>query len=113
MENSYRYFCNKDCQFYPCHVITNGSEFNCLFCFCPLYVLGEECGGNFSYISNTITGMKIKDCSKCTFPHRPESYDIIIDKLNKFHSSSTGIKEEFMFKSNIPKSHKRYSSEEG
>ena len=33
MENSYRFFANKDCKYYPCH---QGLEaFNCLFCYCP------------------------------------------------------------------------------
>ena len=35
MENSYRFFENKECQYYPCH---KGIEnMNCLFCYCPLY----------------------------------------------------------------------------
>ncbi len=33
---SYKFFENKDCEFYPCHKV---SEQNCLFCFCQLYNL--------------------------------------------------------------------------
>ena len=36
MENSYRYFENRACKYYPCHEVEN-DEMNCLFCFCPLY----------------------------------------------------------------------------
>lgn len=79
MENNYKYFCNKDCRYYPCHEIPEGSEFNCLFCFCPLHGLGDKCGGNYQMISNGT----IKDCSNCIFPHLPESYDVIIQKLSR------------------------------
>ena len=43
MEDSYRYFENHACVYYPCH---KGIEhMNCLFCFCPLY-LRKDCPGN-------------------------------------------------------------------
>ena len=51
-------------------------EINCLFCFCPLYALGEDCGGNYCY-----TAEGVKDCSGCTLPHRPEGYDFILKKF--------------------------------
>ena len=66
MEPSYRFFENRACKYFPCH--PGASEFNCLFCYCPLYALGERCGGAFSY-----TEGGIKDCSACLFPHRPDS----------------------------------------
>lgn len=34
-ENSYRFFFNRECQYYPCH--EGIEEMNCLFCYCPLY----------------------------------------------------------------------------
>ena len=34
-ENSYRFFSNRECQYYPCH--EGIEEMNCLFCYCPLY----------------------------------------------------------------------------
>lgn len=74
---SYRFFENKDCIYFPCH---QGMEvLNCLFCFCPLY-LRENCPGNPTYIENG--GSKIKDCTNCMFPHRPENYDNIIRLLS-------------------------------
>jgi len=48
---------------------------NCLFCFCPLYLMGKECGGNFTY-----TDEGVKDCSNCIIPHTEEGYDYILSK---------------------------------
>ncbi len=69
---SYKFFENRECEFYPCH--SGSEEINCLFCFCPLY--GTDCGGNF-----TVLPGGIKDCSACLFPHRRENYDKITDRL--------------------------------
>ena len=77
MKNSYRFFENKDCEFFPCH--EGLEDFNCLFCYCPLYRL-ENCPGDFRMIE--VNGRKIKDCMGCTFPHRPENYDIIMKLLS-------------------------------
>ena len=77
MENSYRYFENRACQYYPCH---KGSEhINCLFCYCPLYHLAH-CPGNYRYIE--VSGKSIKECTDCTFPHEAESYDTIMALLS-------------------------------
>lgn len=72
----YRYYQNKACEYFPCHKGTNGDNFNCLFCYCPLYALGERCGGNFTY-----TDKGYKDCSGCLVPHKKENYDKIIDRF--------------------------------
>ncbi len=71
----YKFFSNKECEYFPCHNVKNPDEFNCLFCYCPLYTLGDQCGGNFKY---TDTG--IKDCSDCMIPHSKGAYDYIINK---------------------------------
>ena len=47
MENSYRFFENKDCKYFPCH--QGLTDFNCLFCYCPMYQL-PACPGNPSYL---------------------------------------------------------------
>lgn len=78
MEHSYRYFANKDCQYYPCH--KGIGEMNCLFCYCPLYHL-EHCPGTHKYIE--VHGKMIKECTDCTFPHQPENYDVVIRFLSK------------------------------
>ena len=75
MKHSASYFCNTDCEYYPCHAIGEGEAFNCLFCFCPLYQT-DDCGGDFRILENGV-----KDCSACLIPHRPENYLYIIEKL--------------------------------
>lgn len=78
MENSYRYFENRNCKYYPCH--KDLTELNCLFCYCPMYRF-ENCPGECSFI--IVEGREIKDCSACTFPHKPENYDRIIAFLSQ------------------------------
>ena len=77
MENSYWYFENRDCKFYPCH--EGIEEMNCLFCYCPVYQR-EHCPGNYNYIE--VNGKKIKECTNCTFPHEAENYEVIIALLS-------------------------------
>ncbi len=72
------FFQNKDCKYFPCHKGANADSFNCLFCYCPLYALGEHCGGNFTY-----TADGIKDCSACLIPHRKENYTRITEKARE------------------------------
>ncbi len=75
MKNSSRFFKNQECAYFPCHKVENNEDFNCMFCYCPLYPL-ENCGGNF-----TLTEKGIKDCSDCLVPHNAKNYDYIISKL--------------------------------
>lgn len=78
MENSYRFYRNLDCSYFPCHKVENDEEFNCMFCFCPLYML-EDCGGKFEIKHG------IKDCTNCLIPHRPRGYDYITSKIIKYN----------------------------
>ncbi|MBQ6456561.1 MAG: metal-binding protein [Mogibacterium sp.] len=78
MKYSYRFFENRDCEYYPCHSGTD--EINCLFCYCPLYHR-EDCPGSPEY--KVRDGRTIKICSGCTFPHRPENYDKVIELIRK------------------------------
>lgn len=66
---NYQYFSHKNCEFFPCHEGADAENFNCLFCYCPLYVLGEKCGGDFRILENGT-----KDCTRCMYPHRRENY---------------------------------------
>ena len=75
MKNSYRFFRNADCEYFPCHKVTDTENFNCLFCYCPLYTLGSKCGGNFRYLDSGV-----KDCSACLVPHGRKSYSYIISR---------------------------------
>lgn len=75
MSKEYSYFSHTTCEYFPCHKDADLSNFNCLFCFCPLYTLGNKCGGNFTYLENGN-----KDCCNCLYPHLRENYDNIIAK---------------------------------
>jgi Zn-finger protein len=77
-KNSYSHFCNRECEYFPCHKGVDPEQFNCLFCYCPLYMLDNDCGGNFSY-----TKKGIKDCSACLIPHSKGGYDYITGHLRK------------------------------
>ncbi len=71
-ECRYSFFSHRECEFFPCHEGADPENFNCLFCYCPLYALGRACGGNFRY-----TGSGIKDCTNCLIPHGRGSYATI------------------------------------
>ena len=73
---NYDFFQNKACEYFPCHEGADPERFSCLFCYCPLYALGDRCGGNFSY-----TEGGIKDCSQCMRPHRRECYPDILKQM--------------------------------
>lgn len=75
MSQHYKFFNHHQCEYYPCHPM-DPEKLNCLFCFCPLYVL-PECGGNYQ-----MTG-EIKDCSHCLLPHQIENYDYIMQQYQK------------------------------
>ena len=72
---NHAFFQNRDCEFFPCHETVSPEEFNCLFCFCPLYPVGEACGGGYVYRNG------IKDCTGCLYPHDPAHYGEIISRL--------------------------------
>lgn len=74
--NNERFFVNKECKYFPCHEIADKDKFNCLFCYCPLHYLGDRCGGNYEILPSGI-----KSCMNCKFPHNPDNYDRIIEKL--------------------------------
>ena len=76
MEN-YKFFQHKECEYFPCHQNADAESFSCLFCYCPLYALGDKCGGNFTY-----TKQGIKDCSACLRPHKKENYDSMMKQMN-------------------------------
>lgn len=84
----YKFFSHKECEYFPCHKVKDPDKFNCLFCYCPLYTLGDKCGGNFKYVDG-----KIKDCSNCLVPHSEKSYDYMMSqwpKLSELASKNTG-----------------------
>ncbi|MBN7774346.1 cysteine-rich small domain-containing protein [Clostridium aminobutyricum] len=75
---NYAFFNHKSCEFFPCHKTEDPDNFNCLFCYCPLYALKDKCGGNFVYSKNGI-----KDCSNCRLPHERKNYGYVVGKFNE------------------------------
>lgn len=78
LQEEYRFFSHTKCEHFPCHQTASPQDFNCLFCYCPLYALGRACGGNYTYTENGL-----KDCSGCILPHRREGYDYVIGKYSE------------------------------
>lgn len=76
--DNYKFINHKDCEYFPCHKTDKPEDFNCLFCYCPLYALGKDCGGNFTY-----TPQGYKDCSNCMVPHKRENYEYVNNKLSQ------------------------------
>ena len=75
---NFSFFSHTACEYFPCHSGVAPEDFNCLFCYCPLYALGTNCGGNFKLLENGV-----KDCSSCTIPHRRENYDHITEQFDR------------------------------
>ena len=72
----FSFFQNRKCEFFPCHSDVPEEAFNCLFCYCPLYALGDQCGGGFRYTKDGY-----KDCGSCQIPHKRENYGHITAKF--------------------------------
>ena len=71
---SYKFYQNTECEYFPCH--KGIKDFNCKFCFCPLYHM-KNCEGNYLILENGI-----KDCSKCDIIHKKDiGYDFVIKKI--------------------------------
>ena len=76
MGHNYKFVQNKACEFFPCHEMKE-DELNCLFCYCPLYALVDECGGNPTFLEDGT-----KDCSECTVTHQKGTgYDHVMSKI--------------------------------
>ncbi len=74
----YSFFQNTACEYFPCHKTDRPEDFNCLFCYCPLYALGEACGGNFRYNEKGY-----KDCTHCRIPHERENFGYIVGRFEE------------------------------
>lgn len=79
---NFKFFSHRECEYFPCHETDDTENFSCMFCYCPLYAMGRECGGNYHYLENGI-----KDCSGCMVPHRRDNYDFMMIRLAKFHKT--------------------------
>jgi Zn-finger protein len=75
---AYAFFNHKECEAFPCHETDSPENFNCLFCYCPLYFCGDQCGGNFIRLAGGV-----KSCEACLIPHKKENYGYIVEQLRK------------------------------
>ncbi|MCR5417248.1 MAG: cysteine-rich small domain-containing protein [Pseudobutyrivibrio sp.] len=85
----YKFFQNKECEYFPCHKTEHPEDFNCLFCYCPLYCLGDKCGGNFTYTKNGV-----KSCVNCLRPHVRDNYKDITSQFGKIKDLMEKNKED-------------------
>ena len=77
---AYKFINHKSCEFFPCHNGIDVDKFDCIFCYCPLYILGDKCIGIPMYKES-----HIKDCSNCILPHSVDGYKKILDALPAVH----------------------------
>lgn len=66
---SHSFFQNIECEYFPCHKLIEKKDFNCLFCFCPLF--------------NTIECENENHCDSCIYPHKRNNYIKVINKLKR------------------------------
>lgn len=77
LKQSNKIFTNEKCEYFPCHKIKDSVQFNCLFCYCPLYFV--PCPGTYTRLDDGK-----KDCSKCVVPHVGErSWEIMNEYLKR------------------------------
>lgn len=86
---NYAFFQNTKCEYFPCHPTDRPEDFNCLFCYCPLFALGKKCGGNCKYSEKGV-----KDCSDCLVPHQRDNYDYVNSKFREIMRRVTEIDKE-------------------
>ena len=87
-KKNYQFFRHRDCEYFPCHETDDIENFNCLFCYCPLYMLGENCGGSFNLKNG------VKDCSQCIIPHKREHYGYITGKFSEIAAAMNFSKDQ-------------------
>ncbi len=82
---SYKKFVNKNCEYFPCHDGVKDEEFNCMFCYCPLYFI--ECPLDKSPVflgSHKLLKNGLKDCTNCSIPHKGErAWNIVQEYISK------------------------------
>lgn len=74
MSENYKHVQNRACEYFPCHKGADEGQFNCLFCYCPLYFL-KDCGGSPGWRA------LVKDCTGCALPHAPGGFEAVQARL--------------------------------
>lgn len=73
--HEYPFITHRECPYFPCHDDIDPDDFNCLFCYCPLYALGSACKGRYR-----INKKGVKDCTGCSLPHRGDAGTKMVKK---------------------------------
>ena len=71
---------DKTCKHHLCHKGIDEKDFDCMLCYCPLYLI--ECAGNFKIIKRGKNKGK-KDCSDCVFPHTTGGKRYVLRRLKQ------------------------------
>ena len=87
--DNYKFVQNISCEYFPCHKTDDREYFNCLFCYCPLYALGDRCGGDFEYLKNGV-----KSCMNCSKPHDKDGYDHVMGHITQIMELAKNNKEQ-------------------
>lgn len=66
---------NTGCKYYPCHGVVE----DCTWCYCPFYPCEDESLGK--YIISRRTGEKVWSCKNCTWIHRKDVAQRVLDLL--------------------------------
>ncbi|ODS35807.1 MAG: hypothetical protein A7316_03245 [Candidatus Altiarchaeales archaeon WOR_SM1_86-2] len=69
---------DKECEYYPCHDL---DEMDCTFCFCPFYPCGDTSTGG--ELIKTEGGKEVWGCKNCTWIHKPEVAQKVLDEILK------------------------------
>ncbi len=101
----YSYFSHKKCEYFPCHRGADPEDFNCLFCYCPLYALGDKCGGNFKYNEKGF-----KDCTNCQLPHKKKKLWICHRKIPGTCCDDAESKEKQIIKMKMSNQRNKYKN---
>ncbi len=84
-DKKFPFFANTECDKFPCHTGIAAEDFNCAFCYCPLYLLGPNCGGDFKYLESGV-----KSCVDCAKPHRgTDGIDLVKERWSLIQKAST------------------------
>ena len=70
-ERHYAFFQNRDCEYFPCHETKHPEDFNCLFCYCPLYALGRDKG--LLRLSVPAPEGKLRPCDRPLYGNRQKN----------------------------------------
>ena len=92
MSKNYSYFSHKECEYFPCHKGADVNNFNCLFCYCPLYALGDKCGRGYNIKSLKPKVEGICDyCGGDLYQRKDDTKETIEERLVVYNNKTKPI----------------------